>query len=52
MRVAGTVLRVSASVGHAIPREHDSAAELLARADAAMYAEKRGRAPTEGNPRD
>jgi diguanylate cyclase (GGDEF)-like protein/PAS domain S-box-containing protein len=52
LRVEGTVLRVSASVGHAIPREEDSPSALLARADAAMYAEKRGRPAGAGTMRD
>jgi diguanylate cyclase (GGDEF)-like protein/PAS domain S-box-containing protein len=52
LRVEGTVLRVSASVGHAIPREQDSASGLLARADAAMYENKRARTAGTGPMRD
>jgi diguanylate cyclase (GGDEF)-like protein/PAS domain S-box-containing protein len=52
MRVEGTVLRVSASVGHAIPREQDSASGLLARADAAMYENKRARTAGTGPTRE
>lgn len=43
LRIEGEVLRVTASVGCAIPRPRDSAGGLLARADAAMYEQKHGR---------
>jgi predicted signal transduction protein with EAL and GGDEF domain len=40
-------VRISASVGYAIPRVQESTSELLARADAAMYVNKRHRTRTD-----
>jgi diguanylate cyclase (GGDEF)-like protein/PAS domain S-box-containing protein len=44
VRVAGFSLRISASIGSAVPRRDDSAEVLLDRADAAMYRDKHSRA--------
>ncbi|HSP38332.1 MAG TPA: sensor domain-containing diguanylate cyclase [Frankiaceae bacterium] len=44
LRIEGQAVRISASVGCAIPRREDSTEQLLARADAAMYEDKRTRA--------
>src|SRR3954454_18986228 len=49
LRIEGQALKLSASVGYALPRREDSAVGLLDRADAAMYEQKqRRRAETAG----
>ena len=43
LRIEGQALKLSASVGYALPRRDDSAVGLLDRADAAMYEQKQRR---------
>jgi diguanylate cyclase (GGDEF)-like protein/PAS domain S-box-containing protein len=43
LRIEGQALKLSASVGYALPRRDDSAIALLDRADAAMYEQKQRR---------
>src|SRR3954451_6157110 len=43
LRIEGHALKLSASVGYALPRRDDSAMALLDRADAAMYEQKQRR---------
>lgn len=43
LRIEGQALKLTASVGYALPRRDDSAAGLIERADAAMYEQKHRR---------